>query len=213
MADADVQQSQPLGHGVENEIVTESTAFVHGEPPQDGSGPPKVTSETTVLHEKLDHALIAKFSNGRPHVSAVERDFRASWKLEGQMIISDLEDLFNEGVLRCLCQPFGRAKRTRCAYARCCLEIDLAKVLPAEIWIDIGNGHGRLHEIVYVGNLKYCSKCSLHGHMLSECRKMRMRPQERKEEKTDQVLNVPETQMGNSHNGKSEDPGHKKKKI
>uniref|UniRef100_A0A7N0ZVN3 Uncharacterized protein n=1 Tax=Kalanchoe fedtschenkoi TaxID=63787 RepID=A0A7N0ZVN3_KALFE len=58
MADADVQQSQPLGHGVENEIVTESTAFVHGEPPQDGSGPPKVTSETTVLHEKVKKQII-----------------------------------------------------------------------------------------------------------------------------------------------------------
>uniref|UniRef100_A0A7N1A9F2 Uncharacterized protein n=1 Tax=Kalanchoe fedtschenkoi TaxID=63787 RepID=A0A7N1A9F2_KALFE len=79
-------------------------------------------------------------------------------------------------------------KRTRCAYARCCVEIDLAKVLPTEIWIDTGDGNGWWQEIVYEGNLKYCSKCSLHGHMLSECRRMRMRPHDRQGDTAEQEI-------------------------
>ena len=42
----------------EDEIVTENTAFVHGEPPQDANGPPKVDSLVEILHEKVTKQII-----------------------------------------------------------------------------------------------------------------------------------------------------------
>uniref|UniRef100_A0A7N0TIM6 DUF4283 domain-containing protein n=1 Tax=Kalanchoe fedtschenkoi TaxID=63787 RepID=A0A7N0TIM6_KALFE len=49
--------------------------------------------------------------------------------------------LFNEGALRCLCQPFGKfldshvhtKNRIRCTFTRCCVEINVTKSLPSEI--------------------------------------------------------------------------------
>ncbi|XVF33717.1 hypothetical protein REPUB_Repub17cG0192300 [Reevesia pubescens] len=52
------QQSQSHGEDDENEIVTEDTAFVHGEPPQDATGPPKVDSDVEILHEKVTKQII-----------------------------------------------------------------------------------------------------------------------------------------------------------
>ncbi|RWR77740.1 peptidyl-prolyl cis-trans isomerase FKBP42 [Cinnamomum micranthum f. kanehirae] len=42
----------------ENEIVAEQAAFVHGEPPQNTEGPPKIDSEVEVLHEKVTKQII-----------------------------------------------------------------------------------------------------------------------------------------------------------
>ncbi|KAL9662792.1 hypothetical protein QQ045_027626 [Rhodiola kirilowii] len=47
-----------VGENVENGIVTEHASFVRGELPQDGSGPPKISSETTMLHEKVKKQII-----------------------------------------------------------------------------------------------------------------------------------------------------------
>uniref|UniRef100_A0A7N0VIJ5 DUF4283 domain-containing protein n=1 Tax=Kalanchoe fedtschenkoi TaxID=63787 RepID=A0A7N0VIJ5_KALFE len=99
-------------------------------------------------------------------------------------VIALIPDLFNEGILRCLCQPFRRfldtdmhtKNRTRCSFARCCVEIDVTKSLPGEIWIETGDGHGWWQEVIYEGNLKFCSRCKIHGHTLAECRKARTKP-------------------------------------
>ncbi|KAE8717277.1 Peptidyl-prolyl cis-trans isomerase FKBP42 [Hibiscus syriacus] len=54
MEDAKEHQNQFHVEDDENEIVSESTAIVHGEPLQDAAGPPKVDSEMEILHEKED---------------------------------------------------------------------------------------------------------------------------------------------------------------
>uniref|UniRef100_A0A7N0TI98 Uncharacterized protein n=1 Tax=Kalanchoe fedtschenkoi TaxID=63787 RepID=A0A7N0TI98_KALFE len=98
-------------------------------------------------------------------------------------------------------RPFGKfldinkhtKMRTRCSFARCWVEIDLAKPLPTEIWIDIGDGHGWWQDIVYEGNLKFCSKCKLHGHELAECRKMRPKIQTEQETPQEQSTHIKRT--------------------
>lgn len=47
-----------VGQDDESEIVTEDATFVHGEPPQDANGPPKVDSKVEVLHEKVTKQII-----------------------------------------------------------------------------------------------------------------------------------------------------------
>ncbi|KAI5341909.1 hypothetical protein L3X38_009784 [Prunus dulcis] len=47
-----------LGQDGESEIVTEDATFVHGEPPQDANGLPKVDSKVEVLHEKVAKQII-----------------------------------------------------------------------------------------------------------------------------------------------------------
>ncbi|KAG2287851.1 hypothetical protein Bca52824_047455 [Brassica carinata] len=59
------QQSQ--SHEQENEIVTEGSAFVDGEPPsQDGSVPPKVDSQMEVLDEKVSKQIIKEGHGSKP---------------------------------------------------------------------------------------------------------------------------------------------------
>ncbi|CAB4268134.1 unnamed protein product [Prunus armeniaca] len=47
-----------VGQDGESEIVTEDATFVHGEPPQDANGLPKVDSKVEVLHEKVTKQII-----------------------------------------------------------------------------------------------------------------------------------------------------------
>ncbi|XAR63457.1 Peptidylprolyl isomerase [Bertholletia excelsa] len=66
MEEVQEQQNQAAGRDGENEIVTESASFVHGEIPQDGSGPPKVDSEVEVLHEKVTKQIIKEGHGQKP---------------------------------------------------------------------------------------------------------------------------------------------------
>ncbi|OMO69755.1 hypothetical protein CCACVL1_19294 [Corchorus capsularis] len=66
MEDIKEQQSQSHGQNDEDEIITENSAFVHGEPPQDTSGPPKVDSEVEVLHEKVTKQIIKEGNGQKP---------------------------------------------------------------------------------------------------------------------------------------------------
>ncbi|XWS35529.1 hypothetical protein CRYUN_Cryun20dG0005000 [Craigia yunnanensis] len=66
MEDVKEQQSQSHGQDDENEIVTENTAFVHGKPAQDASGPPKVDSEVEILHEKVTKQIIKEGHGHKP---------------------------------------------------------------------------------------------------------------------------------------------------
>ncbi|KAA8520230.1 hypothetical protein F0562_014486 [Nyssa sinensis] len=52
MMEVQEQENQTIGPDGENEIIAESASFVHGELPQDDSGPPKVDSVVEILHEK-----------------------------------------------------------------------------------------------------------------------------------------------------------------
>ncbi|EEF44615.1 fk506 binding protein, putative [Ricinus communis] len=66
MEDSEEQQSQPIAKDDENEIVAESAAFVHEDPPQNGDGPPKVDSEVEVLHEKVTKQIIKEGHGQKP---------------------------------------------------------------------------------------------------------------------------------------------------
>ncbi|KAK8512217.1 hypothetical protein V6N13_097118 [Hibiscus sabdariffa] len=66
MEDLKEQQSQSHAEDDENEIVTENTAFVHGEPLQDTVGPPKVDSEMEILHEKVKKQIIKEGHGHKP---------------------------------------------------------------------------------------------------------------------------------------------------
>lgn len=55
-----------LAQDKENEIVTEGSAVVHGEPSQDGSVPPKVDSEAEVLDEKVSKQIIKEGHGSKP---------------------------------------------------------------------------------------------------------------------------------------------------
>ncbi|CAF2046911.1 unnamed protein product [Brassica rapa] len=57
-------QSQTLDQ--ENEIVTEGSAVVHGEPSQDGSVPPNVDTEVQVLDEKVSKQIIKEGHGSKP---------------------------------------------------------------------------------------------------------------------------------------------------
>ncbi|KAK0574013.1 hypothetical protein LWI29_016988 [Acer saccharum] len=66
VVEAEEQQSQAIGKDDENEIVTENSAFVHPEPPQDDSGPPKVESPVEILHEKVTKQIIKEGHGQKP---------------------------------------------------------------------------------------------------------------------------------------------------
>ncbi|XP_027113749.1 peptidyl-prolyl cis-trans isomerase FKBP42 isoform X1 [Coffea arabica] len=62
------QQSQSTEAEAEtgSEVVTEGSSVVHGDPPQDGSGPPKVDSEVEVLQEKVTKQIIKEGHGQKP---------------------------------------------------------------------------------------------------------------------------------------------------
>ncbi|XP_028777010.1 peptidyl-prolyl cis-trans isomerase FKBP42 [Neltuma alba] len=66
MEEAQEPQTQPLGEGDQNEIITESSAFVKGEPPQEVSNPPKVDSEVEILHENVTKQIIKEGHGQKP---------------------------------------------------------------------------------------------------------------------------------------------------
>lgn len=55
-----------LGEDVQSEIVMDDAAVVHGEPHQDGSGPPKVDTNVEVLHEKVTKQIIKEGHGEKP---------------------------------------------------------------------------------------------------------------------------------------------------
>lgn len=72
MEDVKEQQSQSnddfslSGKEDENEIVVENAAAMHGEPPQDGTAPPKVDSAVEVLHEKVTKQIVKEGHGQKP---------------------------------------------------------------------------------------------------------------------------------------------------
>ncbi|KAF8395842.1 hypothetical protein HHK36_019796 [Tetracentron sinense] len=59
-------QDQHIDPDGDNEIITEDAAFVHGEPPQDTNGPPKVDSEVEILHEKVTKQITKEGHGQKP---------------------------------------------------------------------------------------------------------------------------------------------------
>nr|POF18851.1 peptidyl-prolyl cis-trans isomerase fkbp42 [Quercus suber] len=87
------EQSQPLDQEEDNEIRTESAAFVQGEPPQDGNGPPKVDSEVEVLHEKVTKQIIKEGHGQKPSKYATCFLHYRAWT---ESTLHKFEDTWNE---------------------------------------------------------------------------------------------------------------------
>ncbi|GMH27256.1 hypothetical protein Nepgr_029099 [Nepenthes gracilis] len=66
MGDGLEKQNQSPDEFSENDIITETAAVVHGEPLQDGNGPPKVDSEVEILHEKVTKQIIKEGHGQKP---------------------------------------------------------------------------------------------------------------------------------------------------
>ncbi|CAM8896606.1 unnamed protein product [Rhodiola kirilowii] len=87
--------------------------------------------------------------------------------------------LYDQGYLYTIVSQFSRFiaidHRTRVvsnpSFARVCIELDLNKPIPEEVWIGLPNSDGFWQAITYENKLSYCSRCKLHGHDLSNCRK------------------------------------------
>ncbi|XP_077224071.1 peptidyl-prolyl cis-trans isomerase FKBP42-like [Tasmannia lanceolata] len=85
--------NQPNGPDDDNEVVAEHAAFVHGEPPQDTEGPPKVDSEVEVLHEKVTKQVIKEGHGQKPaKFSTCFLHYRA-W---AESTLHKFEDTWNE---------------------------------------------------------------------------------------------------------------------
>ncbi|KAL9676148.1 hypothetical protein QQ045_004361 [Rhodiola kirilowii] len=91
--------------------------------------------------------------------------------------------MYNQGYIKSIVSSFGSflaldsktTTFTNPSYARVCMEVDISKVLPDELWISTGADSGFWQKVVYESHLLYCSKCRLHGHDLVKCRKAKLR--------------------------------------
>ncbi|KAL9663690.1 hypothetical protein QQ045_019081 [Rhodiola kirilowii] len=57
------------------------------------------------------------------------------------------------------------------SFVRACMELDLSKPFPGEVWVSCGPYNGFWQPITYENKLLYCSKCKLYGHELSTSRR------------------------------------------
>ncbi|CAA0833364.1 Peptidyl-prolyl cis-trans isomerase FKBP42 [Striga hermonthica] len=66
MVELEQQQSPISDRDSDDDIVAEGASIVHGEPPQDESGPPKVDTKVEVLHEKVTKQIIKEGHGQKP---------------------------------------------------------------------------------------------------------------------------------------------------
>jgi len=59
-----------VGFDDNNDVITENSAFVREEPPQDDNGPPKIESEVEILHEKVTKQIIKEGHGQKPAKSS-----------------------------------------------------------------------------------------------------------------------------------------------
>ncbi|XP_059649123.1 peptidyl-prolyl cis-trans isomerase FKBP42-like [Cornus florida] len=93
MEEVQEKQSQSLGQDGENEIIAESASYVDGEPPQDGSGPPKVDSEVEILQEKVIKQTIKEGHGQKPSIYSTCFLHYKAWTESTQ---HNFEDTWNE---------------------------------------------------------------------------------------------------------------------
>ncbi|KAL9670046.1 hypothetical protein QQ045_007597 [Rhodiola kirilowii] len=89
-------------------------------------------------------------------------------------------EMFDRAVLRSIVSSFvvfldydARTKEMESlSFARACVELDVTRSVPSSVWINLPDDKGFFQEIVVEGDLRYCSKCKIHGHELATCRKV-----------------------------------------
>lgn len=84
--------------------------------------------------------------------------------------------LFSPGSLASIASGLGRLlkigpatrKLGRIEAARICVEVDVSKPIPSEIWISLG-ADGFIQEIIPDYIPPFCSSCRKHGHFANSC--------------------------------------------
>lgn len=85
----------------EDDIVAEGASVVHGEPPQDDDGPPKVDSQVEVLHEKVTKQVIKEGHGQKPSkYSTCFCESADKLSFSGFIVFSDIE--FISTKVRCI---------------------------------------------------------------------------------------------------------------
>ncbi|XP_027181956.1 uncharacterized protein LOC113780347 [Coffea eugenioides] len=76
-------------------------------------------------------------------------------------------------IVSCLGRPLfidgATAGLSRPSVARVCVEIDLLKILPSHVWIQLGEDHGFWQSLNPESVPKYCNHCFRQGNSQSEC--------------------------------------------
>lgn len=89
---------------------------------------------------------------------------------------SCLEGIGNS-ISRYICSDARTLDKSNPSYARMCVELDLSKALPSEVWIGTSMEAGYWQKIVIEGRTEFCLKCSKHGHLQMACRRVLSNPE------------------------------------
>ncbi|KAL9667547.1 hypothetical protein QQ045_001909 [Rhodiola kirilowii] len=126
---------------------------------------------------KIDHSLFRLF-RWTPDFSTRKENTRiTAW-----VRLPNLPpELFNAGYIKQVVSSFAKFldldERTKTysvpSMARVCVEVDVTKEIPTEVWLQLTESRGVWQSVVVESKLAYCVKCRLHGHELSSCRKRR----------------------------------------
>lgn len=135
------------------------------------------TALSSSLH-KIGHALFRLFRWSPSYNPKKESKFATIWvRLRGLPL-----GLYDTAFVEAIVSTFGYfvavdARTKACVavnYARACVELDVTQPIPDSIWISLPNDKGFWQPIETESNLRYCSKCRVHGHTISTCRKSKV---------------------------------------
>ncbi|KAL3655747.1 hypothetical protein CASFOL_000143 [Castilleja foliolosa] len=74
---------------------------------------------------------------------------------------------------------------------RICVEMDVSKELPSEMWLAVSKEKKHLLQIDYEGNNSFCMHCGLLGHVKGICRKLRTSQPEKGQDIPKKILKRP----------------------
>ncbi|KAL9668229.1 hypothetical protein QQ045_002606 [Rhodiola kirilowii] len=128
---------------------------------------------------KLGHSFYRIFRWTKDFNTKKESSITSAWIRLMNLPPAMLNQGYIETIVSSLCRFIAVDARTitynNPSYARVCIEIDITKSLPDEVWISTGGENGFWQKIEYENRLLFCTRCNLHGHSLANCRKAMQR--------------------------------------
>ncbi|KAL9661686.1 hypothetical protein QQ045_026512 [Rhodiola kirilowii] len=153
--------------------------------------------EVRVGAKRFEYSLVAKFTQKHQlHLKSVVPPgtalgaFEEEGKTTGCVTISNIWDgrhilviLDSElDAMTALACPLWKFvdvdvdERTRACkslrFARVCVEVDVTKPIPGEVWVNLPNNQGFVQRVEVESKLTFCMKCQIHGHDVMSCRKI-----------------------------------------
>ncbi|KAL9678285.1 hypothetical protein QQ045_016128 [Rhodiola kirilowii] len=131
---------------------------------------------------KLGHSLFQIFWWSKDFSTRREPTTTTTW-----ICLASLPpELYNPGYIEAIVSAFVHflvvdnrtVSFTNPNYARVCMEMDITKEMPEEVWISTRPDSGFWQKIIYENSLQYCDKCKLHGHNLRTCRNVKRTQEE-----------------------------------